>query len=114
VPASPPFGIVHLGLGSFHRAHQAAYLQRLIEAGDDRWTLTSGNICPDTGTLIDVLEAQRGGYTLETVSPDGARRYQWIDAIRNVVRWEPTLARLVAAGADPATRIVSFTVTEAG
>ncbi|OYU72123.1 MAG: D-arabinitol 4-dehydrogenase, partial [Burkholderiales bacterium PBB5] len=60
------------------------------------------------------LQAQRGAYTLETVSPEGERRYQRISAIRQVIAHDPALAGLVAAGAEPSTRIISFTVTEAG
>ena len=44
--------IVHLGLGAFHRAHQAVYLQRLHALGDTSWSLASGNIRPhDPGTI---------------------------------------------------------------
>ena len=60
------------------------------------------------------LAAQHGAYTLETVTPAGERRYERITSIREVVPWEPTLARLVEVGAEASTGIVSFTVTEAG
>jgi len=48
------------------------------------------------------------------VSPDGVRRYERIRSIVEVIGWEPGLPTLTARAADPATRIVSFTVTEAG
>ncbi|MDR3455761.1 MAG: mannitol dehydrogenase family protein [Rhodoferax sp.] len=106
--------MLHLGLGSFHRAHQAAYLQQLIEAGDTRWSLSGGNLRPDLAELLGALQAQGGQYTLETVSPAGEYRYQRIESIREVLPYEPTLAALMARGADAATRVISFTVTEAG
>ena len=106
--------ILHLGLGSFHRAHQAVYLHRLIEQGDARWTLAAGNLRPDMPETIDALSAQGGAYTLETVSPAGERRYQKITSIRRIIPYTPSLAGLISAGADPRTRIISFTVTEAG
>lgn len=106
--------ILHLGLGSFHRAHQAVYLQRLIDAGDRAWTLVGGNLRPDMEETIAALQAQGGAYTLETVSPAGERRYEVITAISQVMAFEPGWAPLIRIGADPATRIVSFTVTEAG
>lgn len=106
--------MLHLGLGSFHRAHQAVYLQRLIDAGDARWSLSGANIRPDTVGVVAALQAQGGRYTLETVSPAGEFRYEQIDAIREVLPYEPSLAAVVARGAAPSTRIVSFTVTEAG
>jgi D-arabinitol 4-dehydrogenase len=114
LPLLSEFVILHLGLGSFHRAHQAVYLQQLIEAGDARWSLSGANLRPDMAELLATLQAQDGCYTVETVSPAGDYRYQRIGAIREVLPWEPSLAAAVARGADPRTRIVSFTVTEAG
>ena len=106
--------MLHLGLGSFHRAHQAVYLQRLIEAGDTRWSLAGGNLRPDMPETIAALQRQAGQYMLETVSHAGERRYEHIGSIRRVVPYEPGLVGLVAIAASPATRIISFTVTEAG
>ncbi len=109
-----PFVMLHLGLGSFHRAHQALYMHWLHEAGDSRWVLAGGNIRPDMADTLAALQAQGGAYTLETVTPQGERSYTRIEAIRKVLPYEPSLAGLIACGADAATRIVSFTVTEAG
>lgn len=114
LPAAAPLVMLHLGLGSFHRAHQALYLHRLIESGDTRWVLAGGNTRPDQAETIAALQAQGGAYTLETVTPAGVRSYTKVSAIRTVVPYEPTLAGLVRIGASPATRIISFTVTEAG
>ena len=111
---SAPLVILHLGLGFFHRAHLALYLHRLIESGDRGWVLAGGNTRPDMKELIAALAAQGGAYTLETVTPAGERSYTKITAINTVVPYEPSLAGLIAIGADPATRIISFTVTEAG
>jgi D-arabinitol 4-dehydrogenase len=105
---------LHLGLGSFHRAHQAVYLQNLMAAGDTRWSLASGNLRADMADTIQALSDQDGQYTLETVSPAGERRYERIGSIKQVIPYEPRLSALIALGADPNTRIISFTVTEAG
>jgi D-arabinitol 4-dehydrogenase len=106
--------MLHLGLGSFHRAHQAVYLQRLIDAGDTSWTLAGANLRPDMADTLAALREQGGAYTLETVDPAGQRRYERITAIRRVLPYEADLRGIVDTGADPRTRIVSFTVTEAG
>lgn len=106
--------ILHLGLGSFHRAHQAAYLQRLHELGDTAWEIAAGNIRAGDEETIDALARQGGVYTLETVAPDGQHLVQTIRSIRRVVRHAPDLRALIAIGAEPATRIISFTVTESG
>ncbi|HWT35130.1 MAG TPA: mannitol dehydrogenase family protein, partial [Paraburkholderia sp.] len=109
--------ILHIGAGSFHRAHQAWYLHRLNEArkpNDPHWSLTVGNIRSDMNAVADALAAQNGVYTLETVTPQGERAYETIRSIERVVPWSANLDALVEAGADPACRIIAFTVTEGG
>jgi len=106
--------ILHIGVGSFHRAHQAVYLHALRESGDTSWSIVGGNIRDDMPDTMAALAAQHGRYTLETVSPAGQRTYQRIASIREVIAFDPRLARLIEVGADAATRIISFTVTEAG
>ncbi|MGM9425455.1 D-arabinitol 4-dehydrogenase [Hydrogenophaga sp. MI9] len=108
------YTILHLGLGSFHRAHQAVYVHQLRQQGDTRWSITGGNLRPDMLDTIAALQAQGGAYTLETVTPQGERSYTRIESIQRVVPYQEDLAPLIAVGADPATRIISFTVTEAG
>ncbi len=106
--------ILHLGLGSFHRAHQAVYIHQLRQQGDLRWAIAGGNLRPDMAETIAALQAQGGRYTLETVTPQGERSYTRIESIQRVIPYQDDLAPLIATGTDPATRIISFTVTEAG
>ena len=111
---SSPLVILHLGLGAFHRAHQAVYLQRLMDAGDGGWVLKGGNLRPDMADTMAALQARGGAFTLETVTPAGARHWERITSIREVIPHDASLAGLVREGAHPDTRIISFTVTEAG
>jgi D-arabinitol 4-dehydrogenase len=111
---SNPFVMLHLGVGSFHRAHQALYMHQLQASGDMSWQLTGGNIRADMAETISALAAQGGEYTLETITPSGVHDYTRVTAIGQVIPYEPTLATLIAVAANPATRIISFTVTEAG
>lgn len=106
--------ILHLGLGSFHRAHQAVYVHQLRQQGDTTWAIAGGNLRPDMAETIAALQAQGGRYTLETVTPQGERSYTRIESIERIIPYQDDLAPLIAAGADAATRIISFTVTEAG
>ena len=106
--------MLHLGLGSFHRAHQAVYMQRLLDAGDPGWALAGGNLRADMADTLLALRAQGGAYVLETVTPAGERDYTRIEALKTVVPYEPSLSGLIEIGAQPGTRIISFTVTEAG
>jgi D-arabinitol 4-dehydrogenase len=113
-PPTERLRLLHLGLGSFHRAHQAVYMHRLMQSGDLRWQCAGANLRPDMADTIAALQRQGGAYTLETVSPHGVRVLEKITSITEVIAYEPTLARVLELGADPLTRIVSFTVTEAG
>jgi len=112
--STPSLVMLHLGLGSFHRAHQAVYMHMLRETGDTQWHLAGGNIRPDMAETIAALAAQGGEYTLETISPANEHSYTRITSIKDVIPFEPTLAGLIARAVDPSTRIISFTVTEAG
>ena len=106
--------MLHIGFGSFHRAHQAVYLHQLRESGDRSWAIVGGNSRPDLAETMAALVAQDGQYTLETVTPAGVRAYEIITSIERVIPYAADLADLIAVGADPDTRIVSYTVTEAG
>ncbi len=106
--------MLHLGLGSFHRAHQAVYLHELNKTGDRSWSLAGGNTRPDMAETLAALASQGGAYTLETISPAGEHRYERITSIRKIIPYSADLAGLIAEGAAPATKIISFTVTEAG
>lgn len=112
--ATEPRVWLHVGLGSFHRAHQALYLHMLRETGDTQWSLAGGNVRPDMVDTINALVAQNGEYTLETISPANEHAYIRITSIKEVIPFEPGIKPLIAKAADPATRIISFTVTEAG
>lgn len=111
---STPSIILHLGLGSFHRAHQAVYLQNLHDQGHQDWILAGANIRPDMRAVESALTTQHGAYHLETVTPAGERTYQEIRSIRHVIPWDEKLAGLIAFGSRPDVKIISFTVTEAG
>ncbi|AHM74071.1 D-arabinitol 4-dehydrogenase [Yersinia hibernica] len=111
---STPAIWLHIGAGSFHRAHQAWYLHRLRAAGDNTWSIALANIRDDAAPLLATLAAQNGEYMLETVTPAGERQYEKITSLRNIIPWDKELHHLVAQGRRPETRVISFTVTEGG
>ena len=111
---SQPYINLHLGLGSFHRAHQALYLQWLHDLGDQSWVLVGGNIRSDMADTIAALQASSGAYTLETVTPQGERDYKRIEAIKQIIPFDVQLNGLTKVAVDEKTKIISFTVTEAG
>ncbi len=105
---------LHIGLGSFHRAHQAWYLHRLLESGEQRWHIAAGNIRNDAEATVETLRAQNGEYVLETVSPAGEREYEVIKSIQTLLPWQEDLEPLINEGAKAQTKVIAFTVTEGG
>lgn len=105
---------MHIGAGSFHRAHQAWYLHKLREQGDESWSIALGNIRNDAVPLLNQLAAQQGEYVLETVTPAGKRDYETITSLRKILPWDSDISALIKQGASAETRVISFTVTEAG
>lgn len=105
---------MHIGAGSFHRAHQAWYLHQLRKQGDESWGIALGNIRQDAAPLLDQLARQQGEYVLETVTPEGERDYETITSLRKILPWDSDISALIEQGARAETRVISFTVTEAG
>lgn len=103
--------IVHLGVGNFHRAHQAWYTQRAnAEAGSD-WRITGVSLRrPD---MRDALAPQHYRYTVEIEGGEGTD-YQTIDIIDRVLVAREAPGEVIAAIADGDTHIVTLTVTEKG
>ena len=104
-------GVTHLGLGAFHRAHQAVVFDALLQGGDARWGVLG--VAMRSTDIADGLKAQDGLYTLRIASAEGLR-WQVVGAVQDtcVAAREP--ARVVAALADPAMRWITLTVTEKG
>jgi len=104
-------GVVHLGIGAFHRAHQAVVFDDALAAGDLRWGVLGASL--RSPGVRDQLNPQDGLYTL--VVRDGAEEHlRVIGAGRGVLVALEDPAALVAAMADPDVHIVTLTVTEKG
>lgn len=106
--AAPPVRIVHLGLGNFFRAHQAWYTDRAPDAAD--WGIAA--FTGRSEALARRLSAQDGRYTLITRGPSGDEA-RVLDCVAAAYPG-PDTAALIRLFADPAVRIVTLTVTEAG
>jgi fructuronate reductase len=101
-------GIVHLGAGAFHRAHQAALADTALRAGDRRWGITGASL--RSPATRDALAPQDGLYVLNLRGEADA--YAVIGSIGRVLVAPEDPAVLLAAMAHPAVRIISLTVTE--
>jgi mannitol 2-dehydrogenase len=108
-------GIVHLGVGGFHRAHQAMYLDRLMEAGKALdWGICGVGVLPQDARMRDALAAQDGLYTLVVKGPDGSLEPRVIGSVTEYLLAPDDPEAVVERMCDPAVRIVSLTVTEGG
>ena len=75
-------GIVHFGVGGFHRAHQAMYVDRLLEMGlANEWGICGVGVLPADRKMAEVMAAQDGLYTLVLENPDGSRDARVIGSI---------------------------------
>lgn len=113
-PRTLTCGIVHFGVGAFHRSHEAMYIDRLLGAGHTDWAICGVGVLPGDARMRDVLAAQDHLYTLVTRSPDGRSEARVIGAIREFLFAPDDPEAVLEKLADPATRIVSLTVTEGG
>ena len=108
-------GIVHFGVGGFHRAHQAMYLDRLMGEGLALdWGICGVGVMPADLKMRDALVAQDCLYTLVLKDPDGSWTPKVIGSIVEYLYAPDDPAAVIEKLADPATRIVSLTVTEGG
>jgi len=105
-------GVVHLGIGSFHRSHQAVYFDDLARRGlADGWAVTGVGL--HNRDTKDVLDAQDGLYTVVSRGEDGDRARVVGIMTRYLFAPEHQPA-VIEALADPATRLVTLTITAEG
>lgn len=107
-------GIVHIGLGNFHRAHQAWYLHRLMDRGlAHDWAILGAGVRPADDAQRTKMLAQDCLTTLIELDPSGKS----VEVTGSMIGYVPVAennAPLIAQMAEPNIRIVSLTVTEGG
>ncbi|MDQ0862744.1 mannitol dehydrogenase family protein [Arthrobacter globiformis] len=108
-------GIVHFGVGGFHRAHQAMYLDRLMNAGQAHdWAICGVGVLPADARMKQVMDSQDCLYTLVVKNPDGSREARIIGSIIEYLFAPEDPEAVTEKMASEAIRIVSLTVTEGG
>lgn len=105
-------GIVHIGPGNFHRAHQGFYLDALRSSGDLEWGMREVGVMPGDASLLRTLAEQDGLYSIRERSATGSS-HRVSGAISEVNRpGDPQ--QIMEWLSDPTTRIVTLTITEGG
>ncbi|KQM16688.1 fructuronate reductase [Plantibacter sp. Leaf171] len=110
-PVPSAAGVLHLGLGNFHRAHQAVYTAAALRAGGDDWGIIG--VASRSRTVVDAMQAQDLRYAVAEISPSGTAIT--VPAVHTdvfVAAADPQ--RVVAGLADERIRVVTLTVTEHG
>jgi fructuronate reductase len=108
-PAVP--GILHLGLGNFHRAHQALYTAAALDAEPGPWGIVGA--ANASRRVVEALRAQDGRYTVLTLGPDGVRS-EIVTVHTGFLVAADQVQQLLDHLADPRIRVVTLTVTENG
>lgn len=104
-------GIVHLGLGAFHRAHQAVYTDDAMAAGDTGWGIVG--VSMRSAAVRDALMPQDCLYMVEERAASGQHR-RLIGALNSALVAPEEPDKVIAALSDPAVHVVTLTVTESG
>ncbi|MEC3949745.1 mannitol dehydrogenase family protein [Sphingobium sp. HWE2-09] len=104
-------GVVHIGIGAFHRAHQAVVFDDALNSGDLRWGIIAASL--RSPGVRDQMQPQDGLYTM-LVRDGAAEQARIIGAVQRVIVAPEDPQALIAALASPDTHIVTLTITEKG
>jgi mannitol 2-dehydrogenase len=108
-------GIVHFGVGNFHRSHQAVYLDRLMESGQALdWSICGVGVLPQDSAMRDVLHAQDCLFTVVVRHPDGSLEPRVVGSMLEFLLGPDDPEAVFCRLLDPQVRIVTLTVTEGG
>ena len=108
-------GIVHLGYGAFHRAHQAVYVDDYMQAtGDLRWGIAAVNLRSSETALFEAAQLATDGYLLKTTAPDGAFDMRLVRSHCRFADWSVDANTTEELVALPSVHTVTITVTESG
>lgn len=108
-------GIVHLGIGNFHRAHQAYYINEYLNSYDDlNWGIVGVNLRNSESENFQHLTDREGKYILKTISTAGEKIFGEIHSIIDLYDWSKDDKSAESIFSNPDLEIVTMTVTETG
>ncbi|MBU1331489.1 MAG: mannitol dehydrogenase family protein [Gammaproteobacteria bacterium] len=114
-PAGVRQGIAHIGVGGFHRAHQAIYTEALLNRGEAQdWGICGVGLRREDRAMQQALAAQDHLYSMLVLGDEPGLEVRVVAAINGMLLAEDSPAALIDKLADPAIRIVSLTITEGG
>lgn len=108
-------GIVHIGVGGFHRAHQAFYMDQLFNLGlAQEWGIIGVGLMESDKVMYDALTKQQGLYTLTVQHPGGASETAVIGSIQKMLLAPKAPNTVIDLMAQEEIKIISLTITEGG
>ena len=108
-------GVVHVGVGAFHRAHQALYFDDMMErTGDLSWAVAGVNLRAANSGDIARLRRAGGAYVVKSYDPDGGSEYRMVRAHKAFCDWSQAPAGAEDLLAIDSVRVLSVTATESG
>ena len=108
-------GIVHLGVGNFHRAHQALYINNYInDTKELDWGICGINLRKEERENFNFLKNRDGKYILKTTSTDGDTEFSEIHSINKLIDWSNDKEEAENILTDKNVEILTMTVTESG
>ncbi|UCJ17796.1 mannitol dehydrogenase family protein [Pseudomonas sp. MM211] len=114
-PADVRQGIAHIGVGGFHRAHQAIYTEALLNRGEAlNWGICGVGLRREDRAMQQALAEQDHLYTMFVLGDEPGLEVRVVGAINGMLLAEDSPAALIDKLADPGIRIVSLTITEGG
>ncbi len=108
-------GILHFGVGNFHRAHLESYTNSLINmGGSNEWGICGAMLMPQDETLYNKLKKQDGIYSLTVCGRDGVNEVEMIGSLVELLWSGDDVEAIIAKIADKDIRIITMTITEGG
>ncbi|MFI3269291.1 MAG: mannitol dehydrogenase family protein [Rikenellaceae bacterium] len=108
-------GILHFGVGNFHRAHLQSYTNNLLNTSQTKeWGICGAMIMPQDETLYNKLKAQDGVYSLTVCGRDGVSEVEWIGSLTELLWSGVEMEAIIDKVASKDIRIITLTITEGG
>ncbi len=107
-------GILHFGVGNFHRAHLESYTNALIKTGANDWGICGAMLMPQDEKLYNALKSQDGKYSLTVCGRDGKNEIEWIGSLVELLWSGADCEAIINKVADASIKIITLTITEGG
>lgn len=108
-------GILHIGVGNFHRSHQANIIDQFMEnTGNYNWGIVGLNLLSETTDFLTNLKKRNGNYVLKTISPNGEVAFREIKSIVELLDWNSDKEKSEKILLNENIHLITITVTETG